>query len=91
MHQHFRDTWLETQTTTLCEPLGHHGEVLLSPRCSCVPFPPLSLFMPDVTAQYNHLDPHIEEDRRLVLLADFPEGPNVLEHLKLDDWKKTFP
>ena len=47
--------------------------------------------MPDVTVQYNRLDPHIEEDRRLVLLADFPEGPNVLEHLKLDDWKKAFP
>ena len=54
-------------------------------------FAPLSLFMPDVTAQYNRLDPHIEEDRRLVLLADFPEDPNVLEHLKLDDWKKAFP
>ena len=47
--------------------------------------------MPDVTVQYNHLDPHIEEDRRLALLADYPEDPNVLEHLKLDDWKKEFP
>ena len=54
-------------------------------------FAPLSLFMPDVTVQYNRLRPRIEEDRRLVLLADFPEGPNVLEHLKLDDWKKAFP
>ena len=52
---------------------------------------PLSLFMPDVTVQYNRLDPHIEEDRRLVLLANFPEDPNVLEHVKLDDWKKVSP
>ena len=26
-----------------------------------------------------------------MLLANFPEDPNVLEHLKLDDWKKVFP
>ena len=54
-------------------------------------FAPLSLFMPDAIVQYDHLDPHIHEDRRLVLLANFPEDPNVLEHLKLDDWKKVFP
>ena len=37
------------------------------------------------------MDPHDQEDRRLLLLADFPENPNVLEHLQLDDWKKEFP
>ena len=47
--------------------------------------------MPDAIVQYDHLDPHIHEGRRLVLLANFPEGPNVLEHLKLDDWKKVSP
>ena len=26
-----------------------------------------------------------------MLVADFPEDPNVLERLKLDDWKKAFP
>ena len=26
-----------------------------------------------------------------MLVADCPESPNVLDHLKLDDWKKEFP
>ena len=54
-------------------------------------FPPLSLFMTDAFVHYNRLAPHDEEARRLVLVADSPENPNVLEHLKLDDWKKVFP
>ena len=63
---------------------SHH----IAPASLCAP---LSLFMPDAIVQYDHLDPHIHEDRRLVLLANFPEDPNVLEHLKLDDWKKVSP
>ena len=59
----------------------------VSPPCL---FPPLSLLLPDATLEYNSLDPHVQEDRQLLLLADFPENPNVLEHLQLDDWKKAF-
>ena len=60
----------------------------VAPPCLC---PPLSLFMPDTIVHYNRLDPHAEEDRRLVLVADFPEDPNVLERLELDDWEQTSP
>ena len=39
--------------------------------------------MPGAIINYNRVDPHAEEDRRLVLMAKCPENPHVLDHLKL--------
>ena len=74
--------------------VGHVDITVTYSFCIVAPprlFPPLSLFMPDASMHYNRLDPHAEEDRRLVLVADCPKNPNVLEHLKVDDWKLEFP
>ena len=37
LHQRFRDTWLQTSSTALCGPRGHHGELLPQERCSSLP------------------------------------------------------
>ena len=54
-------------------------------------FPPLSLLMPDEIVDYDSQDPHVQEDRRLVLVAHCPENPNVLEHIQLDNWILEWP
>ncbi len=47
--------------------------------------------MPDTIVDYDSLEPHAEEDVRLVLQAELPDNANMLDQLKLENWQAEFP
>ena len=54
-------------------------------------FPPLSLFMLPKDINYESLDPHAEEDVRLVVHAQVQFDEDMLPKLKLSQWTDAFP